>query len=123
MNKITIKSFIDTPSYKIDVVSIPEPENVLRKVIRKIKKEPRKEHKVVGQVHFDQITIKITDEVDIHEWMDNLMNTSKRIDKREIEAKSKEGFTYLFKGCFPVTYNANTQEATFSIDCFVITGH
>jgi hypothetical protein len=120
MNKIIIKTFIDTPAYTIDVVSIPEPEDIIKKVIRKIKKEPRKEYKVAGQVNFERITVKIIDEVNIHEWMDNLINSSKIMDKREIEAKTKEGFTYLFKGCFPVAYNANTQEATFSVDCFVI---
>jgi len=121
MTTIIIKSAIDVPTYHTEEIhSIPEPESLYQKVVRKITKEPRKEHKFVGRVSFDQLKVTILDEVDVKEWMQIAYSHDGREFKKEIQATSKTGITYLFKGCFPINWVPATSEATFCVDCFEI---
>ena len=91
MNTIIIKSLIDTPTYSLEKISIPEPENLFRKIVRKITKEPRKEHKFSGGVSYNYVKMTIIDEIDVKEWMQVVGTDYKKkiqvvIDKRLQEA-------------------------------------
>jgi hypothetical protein len=87
MTTIIIKSAIDVPTYHTEEIhSIPEPESLYQKVVRKITKEPRKEHKFVGRVSFDQLKEIYREEAKVAEYiiteadmnnMESFMNLSR----------------------------------------------
>lgn len=120
MNPITLKSRIDTPTYRKKIHVIHEPESTFRKLVRKITKESRKKYEVESIPLFDPLKVTIIDEVDVMEWMQRAYSHDGREYKKEIQATDKDGTTYLFKGCFPINWVPATREATVSADLFEI---